>query len=142
MGRQKPTSAELKRQLVLQLDQARNDLSRESSLARVEWNPLAMARRSMQKHKAAWIAGGMLAGVVVIRLLMPPKFRSDNLSGSDKKRGVKGLIGGLLAQFARRAALNYASTHLRDYLQSYLESYLNRPGPDTGSDSSSHVASR
>ena len=138
MGRQKPTTAELKRQLVVQLDQARAELSFESRLASVEWNPAAMVRRSMEKHRIAWLVGGVAAGFLALRLLLPPKFRSDNFSGSDTKRGVKGFAGRMVTTFAKRAVMNYASTHLKDYLQIYLESLLKRQGTD----SSSHVASR
>ena len=138
MGRPKPTTTELKRQLVVQLDRARAELAHESRLAKVEWNPAAMMRRSVEKPRLAWIIGGAVAGFIALRMLMPTKFKSDNFAGSDTKRGFRGLFGKLLTNFARRAAMNYASTHAKDFLQTYLESLLKRQGPD----SSSHVASR
>jgi hypothetical protein len=138
MGRSQPTTAEVKQQLVAELNRARAELAHESHLARAEWNPLSLAQRSFSKHKLAWIIGGVAAGAIAVRLLLPPKFRSDKFSSSDTKRGSRGLFGSLFMMLARRAAMNFASTHLKDYLQNYLESVLKRQG----SDSSSHVASR
>lgn len=137
MGRKQPTTAELKRQLVIELDRARTELVHESRLARVEWNPATLARRSLEKHKLAWVLAGAAAGVVVIRLLVPSrsKFKSDNFAGSDKKRGFSGMAGGLLITLARRAATQFATTHLKTHLQTYLDSVLKRQGPE----SSSHV---
>ena len=48
------------------------------------------------------------------------------------------MMGGLLFMVARRAAMNFATSHLKDHLQNYLDSVLKRQGPD----SPSHVASR
>ena len=138
MGNPQPTTAELKRQLVAELDYVRAELVHESRLAKVEWNPAAIARRSIQKHRTAWIIGGVVTGFVALRLLTPAKIKSDNFARSDKKRGVGGLFSGLFMTFAGRAAMNFATTHLKDYLQAYLEPYLQRPGHDP----SSHVASR
>ena len=138
MGRTQPTTAELKRQLVIELDRARTELAHESHLARVAWNPLALVTRSLQKHKLAWAIGGVVAGFLAVRLLLPPKFRSDKFSSSDTKRGSRSLLSSLFMTFAKRAAMNYASTQLRDQLQNYLDSLLKRQG----SDSSSHVANR
>lgn len=135
MGRPQSTT-ELKRQLLLELDSARAELANESRLARTEWNPATLARRSLEKHKLAWIVGGVVTGLVVIRLIFPPKFRSDKFGGSDTKRGFSGMMSGLFFTVARRAAMNFATTHLKDHLQNYLAAVLKRQGPDTHS----HVA--
>ena len=138
MGRSQPTTTEVKRLLLLELDRARLDLAQESRMARQEFNPTAVLKRSLEKHKVAWIAGGVLTGVIVIRLLLPSKFRSDKSGGSDTKRGFSGMMSGLFFTVARRAAMNFATSHLKDHLQHYLDSVLKRQGPD----SPSHVASR
>ena len=91
MGRPQPTTSELKRQLLLELDSARAELTHESRLARTEWNPATLARRSLEKHKLAWVIGGVVAGLVIVRLILPPKFRSDKFGGSDTKRGFSGM---------------------------------------------------
>lgn len=135
MGRSQPTTAELKRQLVIELDRARVELRHESSMARVEWNPATLAKRSLEKHKVAWIIGGAVVGLLAVRMLIPAKIRSDNFAGSDKKRGFSGMISGLLMTVARRAATNFATTHLKAHLQTYLDSVLKRQGPE----STSHV---
>ena len=142
MGRPQPTTAELKRLLVAELELVRAELAHESRLARVEWNPVAIVRRSVQKHRLAWIIGGVFSGYVILRMLLPPKFRSDNFAGSDTKRREHGLFRRLVMTFAWPAAMNYASSYFKDYLQTYLESFLNRHGPVPDPDSSSHVASR
>lgn len=136
MGRPQPTTAELKRQLLQELDSARAELTYESRLARTEWNPATLARRSLEKHKLAWIVGGVVTGLVVIRLIFPPKIRSDKFGGSDTKRGFSGMMSGLFFTVARRAAMNFATTHLKDHLQNYIATVLKRQGPDTHS----HVA--
>lgn len=135
MGSSQPTTAELKRKLIIELDRARVELGHESRMARAEFSPAAMAKRSLVKHKVAWVIGGVVTGVIVIRLLLPPKFRSDKFADSDTKRGFSGMLKGLFMTLARRAATNYATTHLKDHLQHYLESVLKRQG----SDPSSHV---
>ena len=128
MGR-KRDAAEVKHRLLVELAEARTAITREAALAQVQLNPAAIARRSMEKHRWAWIAGGTVAGLILIRILMPPKFRSDNSAKTARKRGVGAFAAGFIFDLARRAVTNYASTHLREHAQNYLATILNRQDP-------------
>lgn len=140
MGRSKPvTAAELKRQLILQLDSARLELARESRLAQVQFSPTAWFQRSLQKHRIAWAVGGVFAGLALVRLVFPSKFRSDKSSHSDKTRGISGIARGLVMSVVQRAALNFARNNLKDHAQRYFDSLLKRPAADRSPPS--HVAS-
>lgn len=135
MGRTQRDAAEVKRRLLAELEEARSTISREASLAAVELNPSTLVHRSLQKHRWAWIAGGTVAGAVLIRFLLPrknlpaPKFRSDNSDETARKRGVAAVVGGIIFTLVRRAATNYATTHLKEHAKNYVESILNRRDP-------------
>jgi len=138
MGQPSPNSAELKRQIIAELELARSALFTETKRAQADWNPVTLATRSFQKHKVAWIVGGAVTGLIVVRLLFPPKIRSDKFGGSDKKRGFSGFLSGLVFKAARNAAINYATTHFKDQAENYLHSMLNRQAPERPP----HVANR
>ncbi len=140
MGSTKPVStAEVKRQLVAQLDSARQSLALQSRQAQAQFSPVEVVKRSLAKHRIAWAVGGLVAGLVVVRLLLPAKFRSDKSGHSDKTRGISGLLRGAASSVVRRAAVNFATNHIKDRAQSYLQSLLNRPSEPERPPS--HVAS-
>ena len=95
MGQPTPNTAELKRRVIAELELARADLFKETRRAQVDWNPATLARRSLQKHKVLWLIGGAVTGLILVRLVFPPKIRSDKSGGSDRKRGFSGIVGGL-----------------------------------------------
>jgi len=138
MGQPTPNTAELKRRVIAELELARAELFKETRRAQVDWNPLTLARRSLQKHKFWWLIGGAVTGLILVRLAFPPKFRSDKSGGSDRKRGFSGIFGGLLFKAARTAAFNYATKHFKDQAETYLHSMLNRQAPERPP----HVANR
>ena len=142
MARSQSATSDLKRQLVEELESARAGLAQETRLAQTHLSPAAIVQRNVEKHKVAWIVGGVVVGVVIVRLLLPPKIRSDKSSQSDKKRGVSGVLRSLAFTVAQRAAMNFAKDHFKDHFKdqarSYLDSLLNRQGPAP----SSHVSSR
>ena len=129
MGRRQREAAEVKRRLVVELDAARRAITHEIGLAQVQFNPASMARRSMERHRWAWVAGGAFAGVILIRLLLPPKFRSDNSGETVRKRGFFALAAGLAFTLVRRAVTSYAAHHLQEHAQNYIDSTLNRRDP-------------
>ena len=130
MARSEPATSDLKRQLVADLERARAGLARETRLAQEQLTPAALVQRSVARHKLAWVIGGVIVGVAVVRLLLPPKFRSDKSAGSDRKRGVSSVLQNLAFTVARTAAMNFAKDHFKDQARSYLDSLLNRKGPD------------
>lgn len=125
----KESAAEVKQRLIAQLRESRQALSREAKSAQEQYQPTAIAARSFQKHKTAWIIGGAVAGLLAIRLLLPGKNRSDISGKTAKKRAFSGLLGGLVWTLARQTALNYARDHLQDRFKDTLSSYFDRPGP-------------
>ncbi len=129
MDRGNPTTpAALKLALVQQLHSARAALSHEARLAQVDLQPAALVRRSFAEHRTAWLIGGAVTGILLIRVLLPAKNRSDKNSEPAKKRGFRGLFTTLALSLARRAAMNYATDHFKDTAQSYLDSLINRQG--------------
>ena len=129
MGRQQRDTAEIKRRLIVELDEARCGISHHASLAQEELNPAALVRKNVEKYRWAWIAGGAFAGVILIRVLFPPKFRSDKSGETATKRGVSAMALGLVFTLVRRAATNYATKHFREHAQHYIDSILNRRDP-------------
>lgn len=148
MGHKQGDAAELKRQLTAELEAARHAISREVALVQVQLNPARIAKRSMEKHRWAWVGGGVLAGVILVRLLLPPRsrtinfeasnFRSDKSGETARKRGVSAVAMGLVFNLIRRAATNYAVKHFREHALNYVDTILKRHGPP---DSSTHVTS-
>lgn len=125
------TAAEIKQRLVAQLQESRLALSMEAEKAREQYSPAALASRSLQKHKIAWIVGGAVAGLVAIRLLLPSKNNRSDISGKTAtKRGFSGVLSGIAKTFVQRAALNYAKDHLQAHFKDSLNSLFERPpGP-------------
>ncbi len=138
MGKPSSNTAELKRKIIADLELARADLFIETRRAKADWNPVTLVSRSFHKHKVVWLIGGAIAGLFMVRLLFPPKIRSDKFGGSDKKRGCSGFLSGLVFKVARNAAINYATTHFKDQAENYLHSMLNRQAPERPP----HVANR
>ena len=122
------STAALKLELVQQLHRARTALSHETSLAQVDLRPAALLRRSFTEHRTAWLVGGAVAGIVLIRVFLPAKNRSDKNSEPAKKRSFRGLFATLALSLARRAAMNYATDHFKDTAQNYLDSLITRQG--------------
>jgi hypothetical protein len=131
MGR--PTTKELKHQLIADLARARGELTTQAQEARLHLAPKALAMRSLQQHKVAWTVGGVVAGILIVRLMLPPKIRSDKWVQSDKKRPVSGGFGAVAYTMVRRAAMNYATKHFKDQAQHYLQSLLKRQDRDPNS---------
>lgn len=125
----KESAAEVKQRLVAQLRESRLALTQESKNAREQYQPTAIAARSFQNHKTAWIIGGAVAGLLAIRLLLPSKNRSDISGKTAKKRGFSGLLSGIALTLAQRAAMNYAKDHLQAHFKDTFSSYFDRPGP-------------
>jgi hypothetical protein len=127
MDRRTPAAtAALKLALVQQLHSARHDLAHQTRLAQVDLRPAALMQRSFAEHRTAWLVAGAVAGVVLIRVLLPAKNSIDKNSPPAKKRGFRGLLGTLAMTLARRAAMNYATDHFKDSAQNYLDSLLKR----------------
>jgi len=114
------SAAEIKQRLVQQLAYARAGLVVEAALAKEQFRPLAIVTRSLTNHKVYWLAGTAVAGLILVRLLFPPKIRSDISGKTARKRGVSGLLRGAVMAFAQRSALRWVQDHYQDQILSYL----------------------
>lgn len=115
-----------KAQVLQELDSARAELGVHLRHATEEWSPAAVVRRSFERHRWLWMAGGTLAGVLFVRLLSPSaqgKFRRDNSEAPVKKSGLIWQILSPVAPLARQFALKHGLE--------LLQSYLNPPHPPT-----------
>lgn len=117
-----------KQQALRDLELARHDLARESGLAADEWSPRAVLARSFDNHRLLWIAGGLVAGLAAIRLLLPSaaprgedgfdhdlaarRRPSGGLTG-----GIVGLLAGPLIQMGRKAMTEYGVQWAKAWLQ-------------------------
>jgi hypothetical protein len=121
-GRESP--AELKLRLVRQLHDARAALSTEASHAREQYRPLAIASRSFASNRLAWVAGGTVAGILLLRILWPSKNGSDISGKSAKTRGFTGLLWSVAQALAQRAVLKYAQDQIQKNFQNGIKSTL------------------
>lgn len=131
------SAAEVKQRLVRQLSLARAGLVVEASLAKKQFSPMAIAARSFANHKAYWLAGGAVVGVILVRLLFPPKIRSDISGKSARKRGVSGMLRGAAVAMVQRSALRWVWDNYQDRLLPHLprsvqdafHTFIQRQGP-------------
>jgi hypothetical protein len=123
------TSAEVKQRLLQELNHARVELQTHSQLAREELSPAALVSKTVAQHKLAWIIGGTVTGLLLIRIILPAKNRSDNSSRPDKTSWLSGIFKSVASTLAKRAATQLASHYLKDSTENYLTSLFQRPGP-------------
>lgn len=119
MDKRPQQRGELKRRALADLDRARVLLSHHSERATLEFSPAAIVARSFQRHRAAWLAGAAVAGVVALRWFLSGsgKNERDKFSKSGTKHWLFGLLGGSLVSAGRKAALAYATKYLQDHLK-------------------------
>jgi hypothetical protein len=121
--------AEVKRRLLQELEHARVDLITHGQLAREELSPKALVSKSLAQNKVAWIIGGTVAGLLLVRILFPPKIKSDNSGHSYKTGWLSRLFQSVTSTLVKRAATQVASHYLKDSAQNYLTSLFQRPRP-------------
>jgi hypothetical protein len=124
-----PDSRELKKRLLTELNHARVDVLAHGRLAKEELSPRALVSRSVAEHKTAWIVAGAIAGLVLIRVALPPKIRSDNSHRPYRTSWLSGILSTVVTSLAKRAAGQFASSYLKDSAQNYITSLFQRPGP-------------
>lgn len=131
MARQQQERLTPKQQALRDLEDARASLAHHASLAAEDWSPKALLTRSVEKHRALWVGGAVVAGLAVIRLILPSGAqgdRQDNFFSGARSRGVFALLLGPLIAFARRSVLNYGS----QWFETYLRQKVSPNDPDAG----------
>lgn len=114
-----------KQQILKDLETARSQLSGHLHRAGEELNPKTLVQNSVRQHPWAWAGAAAVAGLLLVRGLMPRKvvkIERDNLGTSATKGGLIALILTPLIGIARQAALKYGT----QYLQSYLTQNFSR----------------
>ncbi|MBB5031508.1 hypothetical protein [Prosthecobacter vanneervenii] len=122
-----------KQQVLRDLEDARASLAHHASLAAEEWSPKALLTRSVEKHRALWIGGAVIAGMALIKLVMPSASgraggRSENFLSGAKGSGLMALLLGPAIAFARRSVLNYGTQWFETYLRSKVSPNDSEPG--------------
>jgi hypothetical protein len=122
-------STGLKQALIRELQEARVDLLAHGSIAKEQLHPAALVSRSVAQHKVAWAIGSALAGLAIVRVLFPPKIRSDKTRPPDRTGLLSGVLGSLVQTLAKRAATQLATSYFKESAQGYLTSLFQRSGP-------------
>lgn len=129
MARQQQGQLTPKQQALRDLEDARVSLAHHATLAAAEWNPRAMVTRSFEKHRALWLGGAALAGLVLMRVAWPST-RSDS-GGSSNRSASRAWLPFLLSPvigLVRKNALGYASRLIESYLH---QRQVSPNAPDT-----------
>lgn len=127
-----------KQQALRDLELARHDLARETGLVAEEWSPRAVMARSFERYRYLWIAGGVVAGLAAIKLLMPSgSSRDEDRYDEDEndrpapsrslRSGLLGLVAGPLINMGRKAVTNYGM----QVVQSWLQGQAGKTGDDS-----------
>jgi hypothetical protein len=127
-----------KQQALRDLELARHELARETGLVAEEWSPRAVLTRSFERYRMLWIAGGVVAGLATIKLLMPSGSSRDDDNFDDDEierpppprglgRGLLGLMAGPLINMGRKAVTNYGM----QFVQSWLQEQAGKTGDDS-----------
>lgn len=117
-----------KQQALRDLELARHELARETGLVAEEWSPRAVMARSFERYRYIWIAGGVVAGLSAIKLLMPSGSSRDADEDDDLEierpqpsrglsSGLLGLLAGPLISMGRKAVTNYGMQFVQNWLQ-------------------------
>jgi len=121
MARQQQERLSPKQTALRDLELARGALARNTMLVAEEYSPRALVARSIERHRAAWIAGAACAGLLAMKFLLPGR-REDNARDFPvpevKNRGLLGLLGVPLMAFGRKAVMNYGTQFLQSWLSS------------------------
>ena len=121
MARQQQEGLTPKQAALRDLDLARTSLAVHTTLVAEEFSPRAMMSRSIERHRAAWIAGATCVGLIAIKLLLPGRrdeSKANSEHGSSRSRGLLGLLMVPLMSFGRKAMMNYGSQFIQTWLAS------------------------
>lgn len=120
--------SELKRQVLADLERARGELVRHSGRASVQLSPAALAQRSFQKHRIVWIAGALVAGALVVRLVIAPP-RNKNERDNPSKSGTKGTLLRMITDSVLAAGRKAAVTMATRYFQNQFKQQFQASAP-------------
>lgn len=105
-----------------ELRRARGDLAHAAADVRQlkeDLSPRVVMGRSVRKHPWRWAAGGVVAGWVLLRLLVPGKGRSRSKK-TFTKGSLVGMIIGSMGTVLRIPAEEFARQRLRAYLNQVM----------------------
>ncbi len=131
MARQQQEPLTPKQQALHDLEYARASLAHHASHAVEEWSPKAIITRSVEKHRALWMGGAAIAGLVVLKSIWPSEGARNTHESSFagvKNRGWLALLLSPLLALARKSVLNYGS----QLVETYLRQRVSPNDPDAG----------
>lgn len=109
-----------KQQALHDLEEARGSLAYHASHAAEDWSPKAIITRSVHKHRAWWIGGAAVAGLALIKAVLPSRGYSrhheSSLSGT-QRGGLFALLLSPLIGLARKYLMSYGTQLVQSYLQ-------------------------
>lgn len=120
-----------KQQALHDLEYARASMAYHASHAAEDWSPRAIITRSVEKHRALWIGGAAVAGLLLLKALWPSRHTIYTHAGpvtSAKRSGWSALLLGPLIALARKYAVSYGT----QMLQTYMRHKVSPNGPDAG----------
>ena len=115
-----------KQKAIKDLDEARAQLGSHLQLASAELNPKVIISRSLREHPWIWAGGTAVAGLLLVRSLMPSpgsKIERDNFGASATKGGLIALILSPMLGMVRQAAWKYGSQYLQSYLTQHFSQH-------------------
>jgi hypothetical protein len=112
-----------KQQALHDLEYARASLAHHAAHAAQEWTPQAIFTRSVQKHRAVWIGAAAIAGLAVLKAILPSRGGPPPSGGSfsnAKRSGMLALLLSPLLALARRSVMSYGTQWVETYLRQKL----------------------
>ena len=111
-------------QAIAELARARAQLTQDWQAAAEFARPSNLVRHSIQKHRAAWAAGALVAGFLAVRTLLPSKGSKnerDSTADIAKKSTFLALLASPLLGMARKSALSLATRQVQQFVQKFTQ---------------------
>lgn len=132
---QRLTSLTPKQVVLRDLEIARAELARGTTLLADEWSPKAVMTRSFAKHRMLWIGGAAVAGLTALKFLLPAGSHDsdgDSFEADHKEIATPGVLSLLklpLMLFGKKAVLNYGLSLVQTWLGHHKASPSNDTDP-------------
>jgi hypothetical protein len=123
---QQESAEAVKQRILQQLEASRSSLVEEAAQVREEYRPMAIASRSFNDHKGWWIAGGVVAGLVLIKLVLPSRSKKNAVAPvkAASSSGISSLVRGVVFAVAQRAVIHYVQDRVEQKLTPEMKETL------------------
>lgn len=99
------------------LDHARAAIHLHMGETSREWHPKALVSRSIENYRWVWVAGAVVAGVLMVRAINPLRSRKNERDISGKvatNRTLAALVTSPLIGMAKKAAFTLIASRIKD----------------------------